>query len=221
MRERSERSAPGEQVPEAPRARERAGAAAVSDGRGGVGRGGCGAPGTTPGPGGFRAGWGSCASIVALASPLVLHGSQPSLYPVPGGIPERKAKGGSAARFRSPALASHPPKPWTSQSFRPEPPPSPALFGRAVWSPRGNVGRACGLEGHIVSCRGESHACAWRLHQGKPVSGLQRLCLHPISNLLALTWVERRGALWINVTAVPIPQPLWRLHQRVPQEPRS
>lgn len=150
-----------------------------------MGRGGCGAPGTTPGPGGLRAGWGSCASIVALASRLVLHGSQPSLYPVPGGIPKRKeAKGGFGAHpwLRIPrnpgplkafARASSVLSPLRKSSLAPE-----GKHGARLWF------------GGTHSCRGESHACARRLLPS-PGETRQRtsasLFPPPIPNLLVVT----------------------------------
>lgn len=99
VRARSERSARGEQVPEAPRARERAGAAAVSDGRGGVGRGGCGAPGTTPGPGGSERGGVPAPRSWPLPPPLFFMGRSPRFTRCPGGSPRGRQRAGPQPGF--------------------------------------------------------------------------------------------------------------------------
>lgn len=100
-----------------------------------------------------KRGWGSCTSVVG---PCVPTRSSPiAALALPGarrgGIPRQlEAKVGSIAAFRNPSPAPASLASLYLSGPSPGACPSPALCGSAVWPLKGNVGRACGSDGHTV-----------------------------------------------------------------------
>lgn len=109
---------------------------------------------------------------------LFFMGRSPRFTRCPAGSPRGRRQ--RAVSEPIPGFAS--PETLDLSKLSPEPPLSSALCGRAVWPLRENMGRACGLEGHTVVGVSPTPALGVScLHQGKPGSGLQRLCFHPRS----------------------------------------
>lgn len=132
-------------------------------------------------PGRARAG-GVPASIVALAcTRLVLHGSQPSLYPVPGGIPKRKE---AKERFRAILAASRNPGPLKAFAKA-----SSVLspLRKSSLGPEGKHGAACGLEGHTVVGASLHLRSASLAFKGSQAADFSVSVSTPDPNLLVLT----------------------------------
>lgn len=186
----------------AERARASQPAEAVSDGSRGAGGAGWGAPGTTHGSGGFRAGVGSCASVAGRCVPT---GSSLFAAPFPGarGSPRRReAKVGSAAAFQSPAPNPRSPR-------IPAPVPSPALCRSAVWSPKGTAGQACGSHSRRG---GEPRRSAWAPLASLPGASPQSvisvsLPLTPCPQSLSSAPGSGEKTPGIHVSASPAHQP--------------
>lgn len=180
------------------------------------------------GPRRFPSGGGVPApQSLAPASPLVRRLSQLSLYRVQGGgIPRQlEAKVGSIAAFRNPSPAPASLASLYLSGPSPGACPSPALCGSAVWPLKGNVGRACGSDGHTVV--GASPAARLRSLL-LPFSWETQMVDFSVSpyppgpNLSALSccWGERAPPCPCGSrVCFPCSLASWRHHQRVFPEP--
>ena len=189
---------------------------------------GWGAPSTTQGPGGFQAGVGFLHLSRWPLRPHSFLAGRSSRFTgcKEGGIPRQlEAKVGSIAAFRNPSPA---PASLASLYFSGPSPgacPSPALCGSAVWPLKGNVGRACGSDGHTVV--GASSAARLRSLL-LPFSWETQMVDFSVSpyppgpNLSALSccWGERAPPRPCRSgVCFPCSLASWRHHQRVLPEP--